>query len=788
MPFMRDEVGPRTRTNRRDVPRRTANGRADFATPISLALDRGRSGGPSVRLTATARRTSARWRVVAVTLLIVLTLTAAHAEREEFVLPQKTQTQMWRLTNDSSWRDWANYHIRDCWSPDGRYVCTVRYREFGLWQDGGVRVRVIDVATGEVVRTFEWASTPRWAHHRNWLFFVQIPEEGSPWNIMWWDLDRDRLTQLQGHASYIGSTDWQDRYIYASRVTLDDGTGMAGAAVPINGGTPLPLEVGGQLEGNPEHPKVFTRVSNYFEPFKPTRVSFDPDGSNLGVASTCLQQCHQSWSGGGEWYLFGNQPMKGRRWDEPFPSNQHYLAATFAGDICRGAKTDRYLVGSGATGSITFADLRSGGGWTVVPEALSYIHDSTTYQYSGDSGNYDCDAKGSPDGTKICFVSTYDLRDGPLTRIAQTASAATGPGLHVRSTEGFPESGRLSVRTEIIGYERKTDTSFEGLTRGMYDTGPGSLRTMPEERLKGLSEYPSDLRSGISVTSFDARMIPKEQRAGMSTPARFAREDWPDRETPLPWQRRTDVYVAVVREPDRPWLWRQGDRVELVPGELHFETRGYRVLRDGEPVGEQLVAPGGSVELQPGEYTAVAVEQSGLESPASNALRLDGPVTLRVLAEAPEDFTWTRDRWLIGEQPAEETAAKVAPEAVREIVHRYDGVIHREWYEGGTLVRRHDIDRDGFAVRRLLYEDGRLARREYHTEQGVQTWEDFDADGFIAECCHNYNGQPWNHWWFIKGTPVKLWTERGGHHTASTEGGGTYVKQGIDWVKVEDEG
>jgi hypothetical protein len=135
--------------------------------------------------------------------LIALALGACFAEREEFVLPQQTQTRMWRLTNDSSWRDWANYHIRNCWSPDGRYVCTVRHRQFDMWQDGGIRVRVIDVATGEVIRTFDRANTPRWAHRHNWLFFVQMPEEGGTWNIMWWDLDTDRLTQLQGRIQRV---------------------------------------------------------------------------------------------------------------------------------------------------------------------------------------------------------------------------------------------------------------------------------------------------------------------------------------------------------------------------------------------------------------------------------------------------------------------------------------------------------------------------------------------------------------------------------------------------------
>jgi hypothetical protein len=724
-------------------------------------------------------------RITALTLaMLAMAVTCTRAEREEFVLPQETQTQMWRMTNDPSWRDWANYHIRNCWNPDGRFICTVRYRAYDPDQDGGPFVQVIEVASGELVRSFERANTPRWAHNHNWLFFVQGPAEGGLSKIMMWDLARDRVVQLQGHSNYLGCTDWRDEYIYASRVSMEEGESWPGARVPINGGRPEPLEVGGQLEANPGHPKVYTRISNYFEPFKPTRLFFDPDGSNLGVASTCLQQCHQSWSGGGEWYLFGNQPMKGRRWDEPFPSNQHYLSAIAAADICRGAKTDRYLVASGATGWINFSDLRSGGGDTVVPEALSYIHDSPTYEYSGSSAYYDNDAKGSPDGTKICFVSTYDLRDGPLTHTSTTSSEETGAGIHVRSADGFPESGRLSIRSEVIGYERKTETTFEGLTRGMYDTGPPYLHKWDEERLARASEYPEDLRPGWTVTSFDARLIPDEQIEEMQMPRRFDRDDWPDRDTPLMWQRRTDVYIAIARAPDRPWLRRQGERVELVPGELHFETEGYRILRDGEPLGDDLVEPGQSIELAAGDCTAVAVEHSGLQSEPSNALRLPEAATLQVLAETPEDFSWTRDRWSIADEPADEAAAMAAPEALREIVHRYDDVIHREWYENAAMVRRHDIDRNGSAVRRLFYEDGRLVRREYHTPQGLQTWEDFDADGFIAESGRYRNGELWQRWWYIKGAPVKHWTERGGHHTASPERGGTYVKQGIEWVKT----
>ncbi|MEA3401601.1 MAG: hypothetical protein U9R79_10210 [Armatimonadota bacterium] len=714
---------------------------------------------------------------------------------DRFTPNQDTDTEVWRLTHEPAWRDWANYHIRNCWSPDGRYICTTHYLPYHHRTTNQSEVRVIDLQVGEIVRRFPNATTPRWAHDHNWLFFVQRPEESGEeprglWNIMWWDIERDRTVRLSGHSGYLGCTDCRDQWLYASAVTMPDGSSARGARVPIReGGRPEPLPLGGQLEGNPGHPKVYTRVRNYFEPFKPTRLFFDPDGSDISVASTCLQQCHQSWSGGGEWYLLGNSQMRGRRWDEPFPSKLHYLCTIWCGDICRCGNSDRWVCGSSAFGSIVVGDLRTGDGRVVLPWALSRLHDSGAFSYCYDSALHDNDAKGSPDGTKICFVTNYDLRDGPLTTISERSSEETGPGIHVESTDDFPERGRLSVRNEIIGYERKTATSFQGLTRGMYDTGYPHLQEADDERLRHLSEYPDDLRPGWVVTSFDARVIPEATRKGMEVPPRFDREDYPDRDTPLMWQRQTDVHVAVVRTPDRPWLRRRAGVVALIPGENHWETRGYRLLRDGERVTDAPLPPGATLQLPAGEYAATALEHAGLESERSNTVRLEEPASLRVLADAPDDFSWTQDRWLVGDEPVGSAAAMAASEALREVVHRYDGVIHREWYEDGERVRRHDLNADGEAIRRLFYEDGRLARREYYRPDGIHaSTEHFDADGFITETVLYRNGREWEHWWYIKGTPVKLVTERGGHHTASPERGGTYVKRGIDWVKISDEG
>ena len=56
--------------------------------------------------------------------------------------------------------------------------------------------------------------------------------------------------------------------------------------------------------------------------------------------------------------------------------------------------------------------------------------------------------------------------------------------------------------------------------------------------------------------------------------------------------------------------------------------------------------------------------------------------------------------------------------AVKETVHLVDGVIHREWYTWGQIVRRHDLNEDGQAIRRLFYHNGVLLRREFHNREG----------------------------------------------------------------------
>jgi hypothetical protein len=282
--------------------------------------------------------------------------------------------------------------------------------------------------------------------------------------------------------------------------------------------------------------------------------------------------------------------------------------------------------------------------------------------------------------------------------------------LRVKSSQDFPASGLLTIRSEVVRYQRKTATTFEGLTRAVYETRPASLR------------------SGLPVTSFDARLMTDAQWDPLPGAPHSMRKVM-DAGSPLLRQRQTDVYVAVVRKPDRPFLRLAGDAVQLIPGEEHFETRGYHLLKDGERFTAEPLTPGASLPLrQPAEYSAIAVEWCGLESEPSLPLRLGSASELHVLPSAPGDFSWTQEQWRIRSREATEAQARNAPTALRELIHRHDGVIQRDWYRDGMLQRRHDLNAQGEATRRVDYEQGRPARREYYRfQEGKVSEEIFDA-------------------------------------------------------------
>lgn len=650
---------------------------------------------------------------------------------------------VWRITNEPAIRHWANYHNTQCWSPNGRYLCYTRYAPHeGRYGDAADEVHLYDLLTNQD-RLIERGFNPRWARSRNWLFYARIAATGASKRervaeVRWLDVDTGRTKTLCTGVEMLGEPTHDDRWLLGAKRFRGETPEFVTVRIAVPSGAVEELReaVGSQLLPNPRHPVFFTRQDHRDQPFGATRWFYDLDGRNKRMAVPTLQQCHMSWSGDGEYLLLGNGLVRGRRWNEPFPSNVHTLAAVNVGDISPCGRSGRYVCGDH-----NVADLRSGDGWHFI-EPLSII--CYPANVKDDSGIYDADPKGSPDGTKVCFVSNYDLKDGPLTYI-ESVSKTERDVLRVRSTDGFPDKGTVVLRREVVGYERKTKTTFEGLTRCLH----GTLRVQPSP--------------GMPVTSFEARCLTDEQWRQIPGAPTAMRKSIGDGQPVLLRQRQTDVYVAVIRKPDRPVFRVAAGVVQLVPGEEHCETAGYHLLRDGRRITPHLLAAGAITQLQPGEYRAVAAEWSGLESEPSAPLRVTAPARLQVLADAPKDFSWTGDRWL-------------EARSVREIVHLYDGVIHREWYRGNVLARRHDLNAEGKAIRRLAFQNGKLAQREYHDREGkLLNREVFNADGFLTESIRfgEEGGKPLElvHWWFERGMPVK-----------QVSRDGEFVKRGDQWV------
>lgn len=705
-------------------------------------------------------------RTVSMMMLMVIGSTGLLlAQRERFETPlMGPNLGVWRITNDPAVRDHANYHNTQCWSPDGRYLC---YTHWGIRDDNygsksSAQIHVYDLQKDED-RHVDQGIHPRWANTHNWLFYSRfnpsagpLPETGTA--AMWLDLDTGKHTLLAPGIEGIGETDATDTWLYGARRFRGETPEHRMVRIRIRDGhvEDLPEVTGSQRLPNPRHPVFFTRHDHRNEPFGATRYFWDLDGGNRRIGAPTVQQCHMSWLGNGEYMLLGNGLVRGRRWDEPFPSNVHFLASVSMGDISPCGRSGRYVCGDS-----TVADLRSGDGWHFI-DPLSII--CYPQNVPDSSGIYDADPKGSPDGTKVCFVSNYDLKDAPLTLITENASAKDDV-LHVESTEGFPESGALVVRREVVGYERKTATTFEGLTRQLYNT------------------MYVNANEGRRVTSFEARCMTDEQWARLPGATSSMRNSIDDPTSPLIRQRQTDVYVVVIRKPDRPHMRLAGGEVHLIPGEEHYETFGYHLLHNGRPITDTPVRSGSTLQLaDPGEYQAVAVESSGVESDLSPALRVTRAVKLRVLADGPEDFSWTRDRWLVaGGEVSPEEAARAA-EAVREIVHLHDGVIHREWHQRGVMVRRHDLNADAKAIRRLTYKNGKLSVREFYNPEGERVSQEiFTPDGYITDSIrYRYlddRAYEYDHWYYDRGMPIRRVTSSGG--------GQEYVKDGDDWVLAE---
>jgi hypothetical protein len=690
---------------------------------------------------------------------------------ERFKPREGDAIEVWRITNDPTVRDHANYHNTQCWSPDGRYLCFTHYaandREFGA--TSSAEVHVYDLHAEKDI-TVDRGTDPRWANRRNWLFYVRHRPEDGPrheqgTHVMWKDVETGQSTRIGYGVRLLKYTDCDDRWLYGMQELAD--RSRKPVRIPIQADStvqtlPGDWQVGyNSLMVNPARPMIVSRDHNYRDyyyasegtrdiPFVARHFfDHDLDGENRTTPFPVMEGSHFSWSGDGSYFLLGNGQMRGRKWDKPLPSNIHFLAAISSGDVSPCGRSGRWICGDSGVAEIRVADLRSGDGWPVL-ETNSFLCFPSDQDFSGP---YDIDLKGSPDGTKIAFVCTYDLKDGPLARIREV----TRDAIRVDSTAGFPETGGLinaaGFGGEVLGYQRKTDTTFEGLARGLYGTTPNA-----------------NLRPGRPLTSFEAMLIPERLRDGLPLPPREIRNVVKDMASPLMRQRSSDLYVVVVRLPDRPHLRRSSEEVQLIPAENAWEIHGYHVFKEGKRITGDVLRAGVSLSLPgDGTYTAVAVEWSGLESKPSLPLSLSRGATLTVLSEQPEGFSWTRDRYLAQGKEVSEQEAKGAEQGVRETVHLHDGVIRRAWYRQGQIVESHDLNADAKSIRRLFYEQGRLVRREYHDRDGNHiSTEHFGPDGYVSESIQHASTP--RQWWYERGAPLKY-----------TRGSRVYVKDGMLW-------
>ena len=747
--------------------------------------------------------------------LYVLVAEAAQAQMERFTPFAQNDVELWRITNNPNLRHWINYHNIQAWSPDGRYISIEQsmphsYGSGAVWSSDPYTtdVYIFDLADEELIHLGR-GQGPRWAKRHNWLFYIEYVSQApnSEAKVIRYDIESQTKTVIATGFIRLDETDSQDDWIYGRAAAGDLTTEGNIFRIPVPGDGD-PENVNGEIPDgriiipNPVHPVVFYRDDGS-APFDGTRYFSDPDGGNVRMAYPMLQRSHITWSGDGEYLLQGHRLVFGRRWDEPFPSNLHILSIASSGDP-RGCGHDgRWVNTSLNAGSMAISDLRSGDYRSYLNTAGSYIHNSTSIDYSLGSYLMDNDAKCSPDGTKVVFVTNYDLKNGPRTKISGYTPG--GNILYVGSTDGFPEQGRLSIGNEVVGYNEKTATSFIGITRNLYNTTSESLSGLtPEmiedfrgrtsnksflkkhpvtkekvEKLKIVTgEIPGSLKG--AVTSYDMRSIPEGQRG--TPPARFTDADFPEPDSALIWQNQTDAYVAVVRKPDPPYLRINLGRLELIPGEHHQESRGYYLLQNGERLTANLLQPGSTISIpETGNVSAVAVEWSGLESEPSHAVLIQNVMELDVLADTPGDFSWTQDRWLLNGQEVSAAEAQRAAASIREIVHLYDGVIHRETYQSDQLLTRDDLAENGETIRRQFYLQNRLVRREYHGHgRGLRTTERFDEQGYIVEVIqHATDGSEFSRTVFNNGMPME---HRGG--SFMSYGSGRYKKEGDAWVRT----
>ena len=283
--------------------------------------------------------------------------------------------EVWRITHNPAVRDYANYHNMQCWSPDGRYVCFTHYatdeRESG--PDRAAEIHLFDLAEQRDVLV-ERGINPRWANRQPWLFYSTFEDgprhdRGAP--VIWLDVASGRRTRIGYGMGRPMGTDCGDRWLYGIW-SPEEGPPRA-IRIAIAEDSPREVLPGdwsvgyNSLNVNPTKPIIVSRDHNYANmyyatpgtqdiPFKARHfIDHDLDGKQRTGPFPIMEGAHFAWSGDGEYFLPGNGPLRGRKWNEPLPSNIHFLANISVGDVCPCGFSGRWICGStgGRHGSVT---------------------------------------------------------------------------------------------------------------------------------------------------------------------------------------------------------------------------------------------------------------------------------------------------------------------------------------------------------------------------------------------------------------------------------------------------
>ena len=113
--------------------------------------------------------------VVAILALFITLIDPAFGQIRKFVPNEGEMIEMWKITDDPTVRDWANYHNAQCWNVDGRYLCYVHFaakdNEFG--HRDAAEIHLYDFLTKADIK-IDQGTNPRWANNHNWLFYAKV--------------------------------------------------------------------------------------------------------------------------------------------------------------------------------------------------------------------------------------------------------------------------------------------------------------------------------------------------------------------------------------------------------------------------------------------------------------------------------------------------------------------------------------------------------------------------------------------------------------------------------------